>query len=168
MVLLVTKGVDDLKAADEGDRVKNFFDEFDRRFKFGDVKHGPGKLRFLGNNTVQNVDITVETDADENLEAVTGYHLSRQRHKQFDQPLNKIKKSVFASVNSLLGWIDTIASSFCSFNASYLQQKAPDIKVCHFIEQVNVLRELKWLGTTIAYPGPTDKIQRKLSIFGVH
>ena len=46
--------MDDRKAAGEGDPVKRFFDEFDRKFKFGDVKHGPEQLQFFGINTVQN------------------------------------------------------------------------------------------------------------------
>lgn len=75
-----------------------------------------------------------------------------------------MEKSVFASANSSLGWIGTAASTFCSFYASYLQQKAPDLKVCNLIEQVNVLRKLKRLGTTIAYPRPTDQDMHKLSV----
>lgn len=112
LVLIVAKVLDDLKAAGEGDRVKQFFKEIDRRFKFGDVKHGPGKLGFFGTNTVQNGDFTIKTDAGDKLNAVTEYPFSRQRRKQFDQPLNKIEKSVFASVNSSLGWIGTAASPF--------------------------------------------------------
>lgn len=35
---------------------------------------------------------------------------------------------------------------------------------CHLIEQVNALWKLKKLGTTIAYPRPTDKVIHKLSV----
>lgn len=47
LVLIVAKFADDLKAAGDGDRVKKFMEKFDRRFKFGDVKHGPGKYASL-------------------------------------------------------------------------------------------------------------------------
>ena len=125
LVLLVAKIVDDLKVAGEGNRAELFLEAFDKKFKFGNVNHGPGKLRFFGINTIQNTDHTIETDADDKMEAVVEYPFSRMRRKQFDQPLTKIEKSVFASTNSSLGWIGTAASPFCSFYASYLQQKAP-------------------------------------------
>lgn len=97
LVLIVAEIVDDLKGAGEGDRVKTFMAEFDRRFKFGDIMQGPGKLRFFGINTVQNGDLTIETDADDKIDAVVEYPFTRQRRKQYDQPLNKIEKSVFSS-----------------------------------------------------------------------
>lgn len=34
---------------------------------------------------------------------------------------------------------------------------APNLKVCNLLEQINVFRKFKKLGTTIAYPRPTDK-----------
>ena len=87
---------------------------------FGNVNHGPGKLRFFGINTVQNTDHTIGTDADDMMDAVIEYPFSRMRRKQFDQPLNQMEKAVYASTNSSLGWIGTLASPFCSFCASYL------------------------------------------------
>lgn len=64
------KLVDDLKAARERVRVKQFMKEFNRRFNFGDVLNGVRELRFSGINTVQNVGVSAETNADENLDAV--------------------------------------------------------------------------------------------------
>lgn len=83
--------------------MKHFLKEFDKRFKFSDVKRGPGRLRFSGINTIQNGDFTIETDGDGKLNAVTEYPISRQRRKQLEQALNAIEKFVFASVNSSLG-----------------------------------------------------------------
>ena len=151
LVLLVAKIVDDLKVAGEGNRAQLFLEKFDEQFKFGNVNHGPGKLRFFGINTVQNTDHTIETDADDKMDAVTEYPFSRMRRKQFDQPLNQMEKSVFASTNSSLGWIGTAASPFCSLYASYLQQKAPELKVWHLVEQINIVRKLKKIGSTVAY-----------------
>ena len=141
-----------------------FIEEFDKRFKFGTVNHGPGKLRFFGINTVQNDDLTIETDAEDKMNAVVEYPLARTRRKQFEKPLNRIEKSVFGSTNSSLGWIGTAASPFCSFYAIYLQQKAPELKVSHLFEQVNIVKKLKKIGTTIAYPRPLDKKQYELSV----
>lgn len=164
LVLIVAKIVDDLKIAGEGERPKWFLEKFDKKFKFGDVNHGPGKLRYFGINTTQNSDFTVETDADDKLDGVKEYPISRQRRKEYKELLNKIEKSAYASINSSLGWIGTAASPFCSFYASYLQQKAPDTKVSDLIEQVHILRKLKKLGTAISYPRPTEKSENELSV----
>ena len=58
---------------------------------------------FFGIKTVQNSDCTIETDADDELDSVTEYPFSRQPRKSFEQPLNNIENSVFASTNSSLG-----------------------------------------------------------------
>ena len=99
-------------------------------------------MRFFGINTRQDEDMTVATDADDNINALTEYALSRHRCKQCDQPINELERSFFASTNSSLGWISTAASPFCSFYSSYLQQKTPNTKVSHFVEQQNVLRKV--------------------------
>lgn len=164
LVLIVAKIVDDLKVAGEGDRAKLFLDKFDKKFKFGNVNHGPGKLRYFGINTIQNVDFTVETNADDKLDGVQEYPLSRQRRKEYNEALTKLEKSTFASINSSLGWIGTAASPLCSFYSSYLQQKAPNTKVSHMVEQTNILRKMKKLGTVISYPRPTDKREHELSV----
>lgn len=91
LVLIVAKIVDDLKAAGEDNRAKEFMDKFDKTFKFGDIKHVPGKLCFFGINTVQNGDLTIEKDADDKMDAVPEYPFSRQRRKQYDQALMKSK-----------------------------------------------------------------------------
>lgn len=164
LVLVVTKIVYDLKVAGTGDRAKAFLDVFDSRFKLGTINSGPGKLRFFGINTVQHEDFTVATDADDKLESVSEYPITRQRRKDSDDDINAIEKSAFASVNSSLGWIGTAVSPLCAFYSSYLQQKAPEVKVSHLIEQSNILRKLKKLGTTISYPRPIDTQAYDLSV----
>ena len=47
IVLIVAKIVDDLKVAGGDKCVQHFVEEFDKTLKFGDVKHGTGKLRFF-------------------------------------------------------------------------------------------------------------------------
>lgn len=118
----------------------------------------------MGINSVQNSNYTIETDADDKLYAVTEYLFFRQRCKQFNQSLNQIERSEFSSANSTLGWIGTAASPFCSFYSSYLQLKAADQRVSHLVEQSNIVRKVKQLGTTIAYPRPLDKSHYELSV----
>jgi len=57
-----------------------------------------------------------------------------------------------------------VASPFCSFYSSYLQQKAPDTTVSNVVEQINVLCKLKRFGTVISYPRPTDRGKYELLI----
>lgn len=83
--------------------MRHYLKKFDKLFKFGDVKGGPGRLRFFGINTIQNGDFTIETDPDDKLNAVTEYRISRQRRERLEQALNAIGKPVLTSVNSSLG-----------------------------------------------------------------
>ncbi len=164
LVLIVAKIVDDLKAAGVGNNAKNFLENFHKVFNLGTINHGPGRLRFFGINTVQSKDFTVTTDADDKMEAVSEYPLTRQRRKEPEMKLNDMERSEFASVNSSLGWIGTAASPLCSFYSSYLQQKAPHTTVSNLTEQISIVRKLKKYGTSISYPRPTDKTKYKLSI----
>lgn len=71
---------------------------------------------------------------------------------------------MFALLNSSLGWIETAADPFCSFYARYIQQKPPLAKISHLIEQNNIVRKLKKIGTKISYARPTDVNDYDLSI----
>ena len=164
LVLIVAKIVDDIKAAGEGENAKLFIKSFNKNFELGTISSGPGRMRFFGINTVQEDDMTVVTDANDKLNALTEYVLSRPRRKQFDMSINELEKSFYSSTNSSLGWIGTAASPFCAFYVSYLQEKAPETKVSHIIEQQNAVRKLKKLGKTISFPRPSDKAEYKLSV----
>ena len=143
LVLIVAKIVDDIKAASADGNAKAFIENFSQKFDLGTVATGPGKMRFFGINTVQEDDMTTHTDADDKLNALTEYAISRSRRKHFDQPMNPLEKWLFASTNSSLGWIGTAASPLCSFYASYLQQKSPNTLVRHIAEQQSIVRKLK-------------------------
>lgn len=78
-VLLVAKILDDLKVAGHDNNAQLFLEAFDRKFKFGTVSHGPGQMRFFGINTVQHEDFSIETDAEDKIEAVSQYLLLHQR-----------------------------------------------------------------------------------------
>ena len=164
LVLLAAKVVDDIKVAGEGDRAEDFIKRFNQKFELGTVARGPGKMRFFGINTVQHDDKTVSTDADDKLNSLVEADISRTRRKEYDAPINEIERAAYASTNSSLGWIGTAASPFCSFHSSYLQQKAPNTKVSHMVEQQVLLRKLKKLGTVISYPRPTDATEYDLTV----
>lgn len=164
LVLLVAKVVDDIKAAGKGDRAEQFIKQSHKKFELGTVSHGPGKLRFFGINTEQHEDLTVSTDADDKLKSLVELDISRSRRKEYDAGINEIERAAYASANSSLGWIGTAASPFCSFYSSYLQQKAPNTKVSHLVEQQVIIKKLKKLGTAISYPRPSDKCEQELTV----
>ena len=164
LVLIGATVVDDLKDTGAGNRYKALLDMFNSCFKLGTLNSGPGKLRFFGISTIQNEDSTVATDADDKLEAFSKYIFTGQRRRECDDELNAIEKTAFASVNSSLGWIGMAASPLCSFYESYSQQKAPQIKISHLIEQINILRKLKKLNTKMSYPRPTDDQNYDLNV----
>lgn len=156
--------VDDLLAAGIGDKAHNLLTQFNHQFKLGSLKIGPGRFRFFGTNVIQNEDLSVIKNADVKLEGIFEYSVSRLRRKSQDSSLNMIEKRAYMSTNSSLGWIGTAASPICPFYTSHLQQKAPEIKVKHLIEQNNILKKLKKYGTTIAYPRPPLNVELPLSI----
>lgn len=77
LILIMAKIVDDLKAAGCDDNVTLFLRYFDKIYKFGDINHGPGKVRYFGINTIEHQDSTVETNADDKLDALEGYRITR-------------------------------------------------------------------------------------------
>jgi len=94
LMLIVAKIVDDIKAADAGDYAHLFIEALNEKFKLGTVKSGPGKMRFFfGINTNQESDMTIQTDRDDKLNALTEYYLSRPRRKQSSIPINEMEKS---------------------------------------------------------------------------
>lgn len=57
-----------------------------------------------------------------------------------------------------------MASPFCSFYASYVQQKITNLKAPNLIEDQNIVKELKQNESTIAYPTQNDSIQYPASV----
>ena len=164
LILIVAKVVDDLMITGKPDARTAFINNFDKKFKLGTVNQGPGSLRFFGINTIQNEDFYISTNADDKLESIQTSFISRLRRKEYSDDINEIEKKSFASVNSSIGWIGSAASPLCSFHASHLQQMTPDTKVSHLIDQVNILKKLKRLGTSISYIRPDVKGEVPVSV----
>lgn len=57
-------------------------------------------MRFFGPNTVRDGDCTTRTDADDKIDDLTEYRLSRVRCKKFKPDMNVNDKSSSASINS--------------------------------------------------------------------
>lgn len=112
----------------------------------------------------QDEDFTVTLHGDLKLQALEGYPIDRNRRKEIDDQLNAIERSSFRSINSSIGWLGTNASPFCAFYASFMQQKEPNPQVRDIISQINILRQLKKLGSVIQFKRPPTGREYSTSI----
>lgn len=143
LVLTVAKIVDGLIMTGLKSDVEMFLRRFDERFKLGTIVHGPGVLRFFGMTIEQFDDYASEIHADDKLNSIECFPLSRVRRIHFDSSLTAVEKSSFMSVNYSLGWLSITVSPLCAFYASHLQQKLSGVTVDAIRSQVNYLRLLK-------------------------
>lgn len=150
--LLVAKIVDDVLATGVQEQLEWFIKAFSERSELGTITWCPGAMQFFGLSLHQDEDFSVSIHADDKLNAIEAYPLSRVRRKNADDKLNAVELSSFKSVNSSISWIGTTASLFCSFYSSHLQQKLPDVRVRHLTEQATILHLLKRLGSLTVYP----------------
>lgn len=60
-------------------------------------------------NIYQNNDLSIGTDADDEIKSLFKYSSLRNIRKQQDSEVNKIEKSTFLSTNSSSGWFDIAA-----------------------------------------------------------
>ena len=162
--VLVAKIVDDILATGEKDAVERVLTDFNDRFNFGTVIHGPGILRFFGFNIVQNDDFTCAINADDKLHNIEPAPLTRIRRKAVTDSMNQIERHTFCSINSSLGWLGTTVSPFCSSVSSRLQQRLPDLLVSDLIKQRSNLKELQRLGSTITFGRPSDGKEYSISV----
>lgn len=83
LILEAAKIVDDIKIAGTQYHTSRFISLFNVQFELWTVVEGPGVMRFFGINVEQYEDYTVHTDAEDKLNALTEYYISRFRRKQF-------------------------------------------------------------------------------------
>lgn len=80
------------------------------RYTLAPVKKGPGLIIFFGLNIAQRGDHSISVDSEENPMGIKPFLLSRIHHGQQMDPLNSVDISLFASVNSFVGWIAATTS----------------------------------------------------------
>lgn len=78
--------------------------------------------------------MATKTDAKEKLNSLTEYFLYRPCRKQFGNLITPMKRAHFDLTKRPFGWLRTAAFQFCSFYATYLQQKTPKTNVRDMIE----------------------------------
>lgn len=147
LILVVAKFVDDNKVMGQDEYAKYFLQTFNVKFKLGNITSGPFKMRCFGINVLQEDYIKIKTNAEDKSNSLADYFLSRRRQNQFGSLINSMERAHYASTNSSFQLLRTAVSLFCSLYASYLQKKTPETNVIHLVEQINVIRKIKRLGT---------------------
>ena len=98
--------------------------------------------------------MSVTINGNAKLEAISCSSLSWHRRKMVTENLKQVELRSFRSVSSSIRWLRTNASIFRAFYSSWLQQKAPSPILENLVAQINSLRLLKKLGTSISYKRP--------------
>lgn len=110
LVLLACMMVDGILLTGTDNSLHNFIAAFNRIFKLGEIFYGPGTLRLYGMNIIQHDDYEITIHADDKIEALDPFPLSRIRGRQIDEHMNKLEKKFFMSANASNGWLGIIAS----------------------------------------------------------
>lgn len=166
LVLLAVKIVDENLLTGMDSVLRRFLTDFNSKFKLGEVVHGPGSLRFYGNNIIQEEHFSVSIHSDDKLQSLEPYPLSRTRRRQIDERMDNVEKKafLFLSLNASIGCLDITAAPFCSLYASYLQQKISPCRVSALGLQYRALGTLKKHGTQMKYSPQSTKEKSDIAI----
>ena len=164
LIALALKVVDDVLFTGENDVVDKIFASIESRYELRTVVRGPGQFLFFGLRPEKDENFDIIVHADQKLDELEGFPLSRIRRKDGNARLSTLEQKAFNSLNSSLGWFGIASSPLCSFYSSYLQQRDPIATVCDLIFQINTLRLLKKLGTFICYTIPDSVNSTSASI----
>lgn len=126
-------------------------DELNSKLPLGTIINSTDTLRYFGLNLIQNQDVTVEIDAEHNLQALKRYPISRICRKQMEDHLNEIERSKVASIHRSVGWIGASASRLRAEFSSSFQQRFLEVILCYLVQKNHAIRKRKYLGTSIRF-----------------
>lgn len=87
-MLLAAKIVEEILVTCQPDAVETFISGFDKVFKFGPVLHGPGNIRLFGMKIIQQEDNPCSINAEDKLQTLEPYHITRLCRRDIDSELN--------------------------------------------------------------------------------
>lgn len=161
--MLALKIVDDILLTGTDAAMQNFIFAFDKKFKLGEVVYGPSTFRFYGIIIIQESDWSVSIHADDKLNALEPYLISRTRRRQIVEQINDIEKKSFVSINASIRWLGITTSPLCSLYASHIQKKLKEKRISSLISQYFILRTLAKHGTLTKYPYPSNNDTRPMT-----
>ena len=103
LILVAAKIVDDIILTGKPRQTEQFLNAFNDRFKLGSIASGPGHLRFYGLNIIQHSDFSSTVGADDKLNALEAFPLTRGRRRMPDDELTHVERSSYSSINSSIG-----------------------------------------------------------------
>lgn len=111
VVFLAVKIVANILPIGTDTTMRQFITEFNKIFALGVVDYSPGVLQFYGLNMMQYEELPVVIHAEDKLNALEPYPVSRTRRCQIDETMNRIELNAYMSLNTSLGWLDVTVSS---------------------------------------------------------
>lgn len=115
-------------------------------------------------NIVKNENYSISIHADDKLNQLEPYPISRSRRRELSEKMNDIEKKAFMSINESIGWLLSNVSILCSFYSSHLQQKNSKYHVSALISQFSALRTLKKYGTLSTFSSVKSSTTEDFSI----
>lgn len=103
LMMITVKVVDDVLFSGEVSVVKAAINQIQMQYELGTVVFGPGSFFLFGLEIIQLEYFTIQAHADEKVERLLAYLITRPRRKQADKELNSVELGSFRSVNSSTG-----------------------------------------------------------------
>lgn len=118
----------------------------------------------MGLNLKQKEDATIIINANDKLNAMESYLLSRIRRQVVDDALPPIELKLFISLNCAVRWLGITSSLLCTEFASRMQQLTPQAKVEVILAHAAASRQLRKLGTSQIFTRPLPGSTHSLSL----
>lgn len=112
--------------------------------------HSPGNFNYFGLYFNIFDDFSTEIHAYNKLQQLVELQLSQMRRMQITKRLKEIELFQFRSQSSNLSWLGTALFLICAFLSSFLQLTMPNATITDTVQQHNMLRTLKKIGTSIS------------------
>lgn len=162
--LLAVKVVDDFLLAGEDVCTREVVKQVSKKYNVGTIVFGLGTFSFFGLNILQDTDGSICIRGDDKLDQLESHPISRLRRKESEEGLNAVELFAYGYLNGSLGFLGNAASPFCDFATSFLQQRRSNPLVKDLVCQMNMVGDLKRLGSTISFQRPIDTAAYELNI----
>lgn len=151
--------VDDILFTGPEEQLRSLITDIQAKYELRTVVYGPGSFLFFGLTILQDGEFNIKIHFDNKLEQLETFPIDLDKRKQVEMKLNDIETKSFESISSSMKWIRMgySASLFCSLYSSYLQQRAQSPTVQCLVMQINCIRFLAKLGSSITFTRPGDK-----------
>lgn len=157
LTIIVAKAGDDILVGGTKYAVEEFLQRLPKQYELGSTVYLPRTFMFFGLTVSQDTSETVTLSADDKMQNMELYQLSRVRRKQFSEPLNAVELSALQSINGFIGFMGIRVGPIAAFTCSYLQQSSNSYNLADLIKQSITLKFVTRMGTTSSFVRTTSK-----------